>query len=282
MNTLLQKAQLYTYVKNVASFEYFFKLLKKYEDGGIVNPVQVYTMEQNLVKGIETMLQNWNQYRQSLDLFRIQLGLPTNLVLELDDEPIQPMYDLIDLYEKTSIYYAQAMEASRMAASANFRANKVREDFRKVLQESNLVKPVVHFQQRKEEVRNQAAAVPEGRRAKVATVAKRHRTPSSNSSSNWTRRVSPKGALWRESSKTSKTTQIPRRRHRYAQRGSQDKKSRTAGANQERGNGPAFRGESHTASKRPCAITRNGARLGTGRTRRGRSSRWKKPRPHAF
>ena len=109
---MLQKAQLYTYVKNVASFEYFFKLLKKYEEGGVVNPVQAYTMEQNLVRGIETMLANWNQYRQSLDLFRIQLGLPTTMRLELADEPIQPMYDLIERYEENSNYYAQAVNDS--------------------------------------------------------------------------------------------------------------------------------------------------------------------------
>ena len=110
MNTLLQKAQLYTYVKNVASFEYFYKLLKKYEDGGIVNPVQVYTMEQNLVKGIETMLTQLEPVSPVARPVPHPARSADHLPLELDDEPIQPMYDLIDRYEKTSIYYAQAVE----------------------------------------------------------------------------------------------------------------------------------------------------------------------------
>ncbi len=138
MSTLLQKAQLYTYIKNVASFDYYFRLLKKYEEGGIVNPVQVYTIEQNWVQGIETMLSNWNQYRQSLDLFRIQLGLPTTLPLELDDEPIQPMYDLVDRYEKSSIYYAQAVEGS-MDIGKPSEAKNVRSLYHKLLGEANLV-----------------------------------------------------------------------------------------------------------------------------------------------
>ena len=100
--------------------------------------MQVFTIEQNLVQGIETMLANWNQYRQSLDLFRIQLGLPTIMPLELDDEPIQPMYDLIDRYEKTSIYYAQAVNES-MEFGKYDEAKKVRERFHKLLSEANLM-----------------------------------------------------------------------------------------------------------------------------------------------
>lgn len=113
LNTLIQKAQLISFVKNVHALEYYFKLLQAYQEGGIVNPVQVGQIEQRLLGGIETMLQNWVQYRQALDLFRIQLGLPTNLPLELDDTPLQPMFDLIKRYEDNSTFYAQAINETQ-------------------------------------------------------------------------------------------------------------------------------------------------------------------------
>lgn len=113
LNTLIQKAQLISFVKNVHALDYYFKLLQAYQEGGIVNPVQVGQIEQRLLGGIDTMLTNWTQYRSSLDLFRIQLGLPTNLPLELDDAPLQPMYDLIKRYEDNSTFYALAVNESQ-------------------------------------------------------------------------------------------------------------------------------------------------------------------------
>jgi hypothetical protein len=109
VQTLLQKVQQVVARKNLNSFEYFLKLFEVWKDGGLVNPVQVGTVEQNYLGAIEQHLTQWVQYRQSLDLFRIQLGLPATVNVELDDGPIQPMYDLIDLYENNSIAYAMAV-----------------------------------------------------------------------------------------------------------------------------------------------------------------------------
>jgi hypothetical protein len=109
--TLLQKAQLVTSVKNVNSLQYFLRIFSVWEKGGLVNPIQTGTVEQNLLgqQGIEGMLTNWVQYRQALDLFRIQLGLPTPFPLELDDGPLQPMYDLVYRYEDNSTAYSLAV-----------------------------------------------------------------------------------------------------------------------------------------------------------------------------
>jgi hypothetical protein len=137
--TLLQKVQQVIARKNVNSFEYFLKLFQIYEQGGIVNPVQVGQIEQQLLSAIESQLSNWVQYRQVLDLFRIQLGLPTTLPVELDDGPIQPMYNLISEYEDNSVAYGYAI--NEIGKFDKFdEADKVRERLRKVMAESDLVR----------------------------------------------------------------------------------------------------------------------------------------------
>lgn len=136
--TLLQKVQQVIARKNVNSFEYFLKLFRIYEQGGIVNPVQVGQIEQQLLSAIEAQLSNWVQYRQVLDLFRIQLGLPTTLPVELDDGPIQPMYDLISRYEENSIAYGYAV--NEVGKFDKFEeANKLRDRLHDVMAKSPLV-----------------------------------------------------------------------------------------------------------------------------------------------
>jgi hypothetical protein len=105
LGTLLQKVQQYIARKNVNSYEYYLKLFRIWKEGNIVNPVQVGQIEQGYLGAIENHLTQWVQYRQALDLFRLELGLPSTLGVELDDGPIQPMYDLLDRYEDNSVAY---------------------------------------------------------------------------------------------------------------------------------------------------------------------------------
>lgn len=136
--TLLQKVQQVIARKNVNSFEYFLKLFQIYEQGGIVNPVQVGQIEQQLLSAIESQLSNWVQYRQALDLFRIQLGLPTTLPVELDDGPIEPMYQLISRYEDNSVAYGYAV--NEVGKFDKFEeADKLRGRLRNVMAKSPLV-----------------------------------------------------------------------------------------------------------------------------------------------
>jgi hypothetical protein len=93
LSTLAQKAQQVIARKNLNSYEYFYKLFQVFDQGGIVTPLQVGQIQQGLLGAIQQQLQQWIQYRQALDLFRIQLGLPATVNLELSDGPIQPMYD---------------------------------------------------------------------------------------------------------------------------------------------------------------------------------------------
>jgi hypothetical protein len=77
------------------------------------------------------------QYRQFLDLFRIQLGLPATVNVELDDGPIQPMYDLIDRYENNSIAYNMAVNQAGKYGTED--PKMMRQRFHEVMTQSPLV-----------------------------------------------------------------------------------------------------------------------------------------------
>jgi hypothetical protein len=138
LGTLLQKAQLVIAVKNEYSFKYFLKLFQIWEQGNFINKLQVGQIDQRLLAAIENKLQQWVQYRQALDLFRIQLGLPTTLPVELDDGKVQWIYDVIGKYEDNSVAYGYAVNEVGKYDSFE-ETDKLRDRLRAVMAKSPLV-----------------------------------------------------------------------------------------------------------------------------------------------
>ena len=58
------------------------------EEGGDISQLQVDQFEQQLLGGRTKLLTDQLQYLQSLDQFKLQLGLPTPLPIELDDTAV--------------------------------------------------------------------------------------------------------------------------------------------------------------------------------------------------
>ena len=61
------------------------------EEGGDVSQLQVDQTESQLLQGRSTVLQEEVDYRDALVRFKLQLGLPPNVPLELDDAPLRPL-----------------------------------------------------------------------------------------------------------------------------------------------------------------------------------------------
>ncbi len=137
LGTLLQKSQQVVARKNENSFEYFLKLFQIWE-GNFVTKLQVGQIEQRFLAAIESQLQQWVQYRQALDLFRIQLGLPTTLPVELDDGPIEWIYNVIRLYEDNSVAYGYAINEVGKYDSFD-EAKKLRGRLKDIMAKSPLV-----------------------------------------------------------------------------------------------------------------------------------------------
>src|SRR5205823_7943286 len=60
-------------------------------EGDVVGPLQVQSVEQQLLAGRTTLLTDQQQYLQSLDSFKIEIGVPMKLSIEMDDSVLRPL-----------------------------------------------------------------------------------------------------------------------------------------------------------------------------------------------
>ena len=91
--TILRSAILANERNNVASFEQYLRLFQNLEEGGAVTKLQVGRIEQQLLQGRTTVLLRTQEYVDNIDNFKLQLGLPATVPLELDETPLQPIRD---------------------------------------------------------------------------------------------------------------------------------------------------------------------------------------------
>src|SRR5262249_33997285 len=62
--------------------------------------LQVDQVEQQLLGGVINKLTDEQQYGNAIDQFHVQLGLPVDLPLELDDAPLRPLTQQFRRYEQ--------------------------------------------------------------------------------------------------------------------------------------------------------------------------------------
>ncbi len=105
--TILRAATLANERKNVASLEQFLLLFQNLKEGGVVNELQVVRVEQNLLRSRATVLNSTRLYLDNVDFFKLQLGVPATLPLELDDSPLRPVRQQLQNFEQV---YAQLAE----------------------------------------------------------------------------------------------------------------------------------------------------------------------------
>ena len=99
LSTLLQAAQMRVDEYNIEKLSDYLKLAKAMEEGGDISQLQVDQFEQQLLGGRTKLLTDQLQYLQSLDQFKLQLGLPTPLPIELDDTAFRPLNQMFLRYE---------------------------------------------------------------------------------------------------------------------------------------------------------------------------------------
>jgi len=89
--TILRSAILLNERNNVVSFESYQRLFKNLEEGGNVTKLLVGRIEQQLLQGRATVLQRQQEYIDNIDNFKLQLGVPATVPLELDETPLKPI-----------------------------------------------------------------------------------------------------------------------------------------------------------------------------------------------
>lgn len=97
---LLRSAQTANERKNVAAFEAFLRLFNAFKEGGDIGQVNVDQVEQSLLGSRFTVIQRETDYRDALDRFKLQVGVPTRTLLDLDETPIQSMAQQLQRFER--------------------------------------------------------------------------------------------------------------------------------------------------------------------------------------
>jgi hypothetical protein len=96
--------------QNVESFARLLRFYQAYVVGGGVSQLQVDQIEQNLLDARATVLQSEVAYQDNLDQFKLQLGVPTNLCIELDFGPLEPLKDQMKRLESVEADYRAILE----------------------------------------------------------------------------------------------------------------------------------------------------------------------------
>jgi hypothetical protein len=139
LTTLLQAAQLHVDEYNIEKLEGFLALSKAMEEGGDVSELQVQQFEQSLLRGRTSLLMDQQQYLQSLDQFKLQLGLPIDLRIELDDTPFRPLNQQFQRYENLFREYTEASNEPLRFADPDMVA-RVRKELLRLFTTSALVR----------------------------------------------------------------------------------------------------------------------------------------------
>jgi outer membrane protein TolC len=108
--TLLLGAELVNDRASVTLLQDFLKLFEALKEGGDVPQLQVDQVSQQLLQAQSQVLTDEQNLDNALDQFKLQLGLPPILPLELDDMPVRPLMQHFKDYNDLFTQFDQARE----------------------------------------------------------------------------------------------------------------------------------------------------------------------------
>jgi hypothetical protein len=138
LGTLLQYIQIGIDRANIANLEKFLKIFRAIKEGGDILQVQVDTVELQRLRGYNAYFLDQNQYYNALDNLKLQLGVPTDLPMEMDDTPVRPLLTQFSRFQEVLDEYAAAV-ANANRLSSGEAASRLRAELRKLATTSALV-----------------------------------------------------------------------------------------------------------------------------------------------
>jgi hypothetical protein len=139
LNTMLQKIQVYIDQENIDVLVDILLRFRGLLEGDVVGPLQVQSVEQQLLSGRATLLLDQTQYLQALDAFKNEIGVPQGLSIEMDDSVLQP---LLKQFRRSRAIIENEREAVREASAfiPAENAPKLRAELLRLFQTAALVK----------------------------------------------------------------------------------------------------------------------------------------------
>jgi hypothetical protein len=86
--------------QNIRALMGYMALYREYQGRGDFSELQVGQVEQGILRGQSSLLARQQDLQDGLDSFKIQLGLPTQTPLELDDQPLRPVKEMLAEFAK--------------------------------------------------------------------------------------------------------------------------------------------------------------------------------------
>jgi outer membrane protein TolC len=142
---LLPAAQLVNDRNNVTQLKDLLKLFEAFKEGGDISQLQVDQVEQQLLQGQSTVLEDERIYQNLLDQFKLQLGVPTDLALELDDAPVRALMRQFQNYQDVFAQFDKARDEA--AGTGPSEAKELRKRLHRVFQSTQVVQGTL-FRQR--------------------------------------------------------------------------------------------------------------------------------------
>jgi hypothetical protein len=105
--TLLLSAQQVNEAENVDRLEDFLEQFRGFAEGSDVSRLQVDQVEQSLLGSRNTLIRARLNYQNGIDIFKLQLGLPPGLPIELEDTPLKPMKQQLARYNAVRNEFAE-------------------------------------------------------------------------------------------------------------------------------------------------------------------------------
>src|SRR5262249_19782643 len=122
--TLLTAAQEQNERENLRALTAYLALYREFQGRGDFSELQVGQVEQQILQSQQALLKARQDLQNGLDDFKLQLGVPTQLPLELDNAPMKPVRDMLGEYSK----------AQQEFMDLRFQADKFRSQYRAPLQ----------------------------------------------------------------------------------------------------------------------------------------------------
>ncbi len=124
--------------ENVAAFQGFFEQFRELQAGGEIPELQVAQVRQNLLNAQNQTIIQEQLVRDTSDQFKLQLGLPPVLPIEIDDTAIRPPAEQLDRFQKLTDELKIARQEARKLGKPE-EAKKVRTDLERILLNSGVI-----------------------------------------------------------------------------------------------------------------------------------------------
>ncbi|MBX9678465.1 MAG: hypothetical protein K2X38_06850 [Gemmataceae bacterium] len=145
--SVLKQALVDVEEQNVTRLEEIFRLFQAYEGGGDVSSLQVGQVQSQLLQARATVLQREQESRNALDRLKLQIGIPVDIPIELEDSATQPLMRQFQEFETSIRQFEETLKLADRA-DARDKAPQFRGELGKLMTDSPLTRSTRNFRAR--------------------------------------------------------------------------------------------------------------------------------------